>query len=802
MSAGGEFAGLIDGRVRIACAAWLATMASAATLLPLLDGSEWLVQAGLLLAAQTLAGMLVRWRGVPAPVTVAVQALFGLMLLTAVTAPETAMARALPTAGTLEEFGRLLTAGADDIGRYVAPAPATDGIRLLVFGGVLLIGLLVDLLAVSASSAAAAGLPLLALYSVAAGVTEDGPSWPYFLVSAAGYLLLLLAEGRDRMTKWGRFLTGPGAGRRMTAQDHAQLAGPRVRSGRRIGVLAMGAAVLAPTLLPTLGGRLVELDPHGSGGGGSGSITSVNPVVSLQDQLNQPQDRTLLTYETNSDRPSDLYLQFIALDQFDGDEWRSSGEFLEDLPDAPWPVPGLSGAVPARQARTVIRADESYAQFSLPVPYPAQWIEAAGGWRYDRNSQTLVSGDSELTSQALSYQVDHLLVEPTAEQLASAPPPSREIAERYTSVPDNLPAEVYGTALSITEGARNDYERAVALQEWFTQDGGFRYDTSVQAGSGTDAIVNFLDQREGFCVHFAFTMAAMARTLGIPAQVAVGFTPGERKPGGYYEVSSHNAHAWPELYFEGVGWVRFEPTPGQGSSPSYTLPEPSAPGDDGQHQPVPQERPSAEPTPDPQPSSPSDCAREPGACPAPAGTHEAGEDGPGFPLWPLVWAGVGLLLAAGLLVSPLLWRRQMRARRLAEGAGPLGAWCELTDSAWDFGITPAASETPRQAAERIVRVGALPAGPAAAAHRIADALETELYAPPGAGGGREPRGPLAADVRAVSEGLRSGAGRWARLRALLLPRSANRVMLRLTERRLALAAALARLGRRRLGRRS
>ncbi len=61
--------------------------------------------------------------------------------------------------------------------------------------------------------------------------------------------------------------------------------------------------------------------------------------------------------------------------------------------------------------------------------------------------------------------------------------------------------------------------------------GGFRYDTEVQVGSGSDAIARFLRDKEGFCVHFSFAMAAMARTLGIPARVAVGFTPGTAAAG-------------------------------------------------------------------------------------------------------------------------------------------------------------------------------------------------------------------------------------------------------------------------------
>lgn len=78
----------------------------------------------------------------------------------------------------------------------------------MVFGGVLLIGLAVDTLAVTFRSAAPAGLPLLALYSVAAGLSDGGTDWLWFLVAAAGYLMLLLAEGRERLSQWGRIFGG------------------------------------------------------------------------------------------------------------------------------------------------------------------------------------------------------------------------------------------------------------------------------------------------------------------------------------------------------------------------------------------------------------------------------------------------------------------------------------------------------------------------------------------------------------------------------------------------------------------
>ncbi|MEO3753056.1 transglutaminaseTgpA domain-containing protein [Streptomyces sp. B6B3] len=801
----------LDGRVRIAFAAWLATLAAASALLPLVSEREWLVPAGTLLACQTATGMLLRWRAVPGPLVLFGQALVSLLLLTATTVPDYAIGGVLPGPAAFDRFGQLLSVGADDISTYVAPAPVTDGIQLMLLGGVLLVGLVVDLLAVSLHSAAASGLPLLALYSVAAGVNQDGASWPYFLCAAAGFLVLLLAEGRHRLTRWGRFFSAPAVAWRPSAQGYPAAPppppppvpeqGPRVHTGRRIGAATLAVAVLAPMLLPSLGDGLLGLDGQGSGAGGeAGDVAAVNPVVALQDQLNQPDDRTVLRYAASDVSETEpLYLRLVALDEFDGAEWRSSGWYEDTPPPASWQVPGLTSTeVSTSPATVIIAADDDYAQNSLPVPYPATWIDTTGDWAFDRGSQTLVSHDG-LTTEGRSYEVAYLRVEPTAEQLAAAPTADEELLDYYTRTPENLPSEVSDAAEQITSGATNDYDRAVALQDWFTQDGGFRYDTSVASGTGSDAIVRFLEQREGFCVHFAFTMAAMARTLGIPAQVAVGFTPGDLQPDGSFEVGIHNAHAWPELYFEGIGWVRFEPTPGQGSAPDYTVPEQTDPD---QVDPTdPEEDALPEPTPsDTEPSTPSasesegcDPVLDPAACAdEPVRTPDSDDAGLALAVWPMIFGGGGLLLA-GLLCWPMLWRRRLRGARLGRGGGALPAWREVTDTAWDFGLPPRNAETPRQTAARIVRGAGLTEEAAGAAHRLADAVEHALYAPrPPAGAEQTRVDRLGADVRTVTAGLRAGASRGTRLRALLLPRSAMRVMYAITERRLRVARRLTR----------
>jgi transglutaminase-like putative cysteine protease len=131
----------------------------------------------------------------------------------------------------------------------------------------------------------------------------------------------------------------------------------------------------------------------------------------------------------------------------------------------------------------------------------------------------------------------------------------------------------------ITAGVSTRYEQAIALQNWFR---GFAYDLSFSAGHSQSAMVEFVAQRRGYCEQFAGTYAALARVVGLPSRVAVGFTEGEQGADGRYYVRGKHAHAWPEIYFEGIGWVPFEPTPGRGNpaTPEYTG-VPAAQADDG-----------------------------------------------------------------------------------------------------------------------------------------------------------------------------------------------------------------------------
>jgi transglutaminase-like putative cysteine protease len=127
-------------------------------------------------------------------------------------------------------------------------------------------------------------------------------------------------------------------------------------------------------------------------------------------------------------------------------------------------------------------------------------------------------------------------------------------------------AGVYQQARDLVGNPRNPYTAVVAIETWFRSGGDFVYDEQPPLRRGTPPLVSFtLSTKRGYCQHFAGAMAVMLRQLGIPARVAAGFTTG-RYDGddGRWIVADRNAHTWVEAWFDGFGWLSFDPTPGRG----------------------------------------------------------------------------------------------------------------------------------------------------------------------------------------------------------------------------------------------
>ena len=584
-----------------------------------------------------------------------------------------------------------------------------------------------------------------------------------FVAAALGWLALMLAEGRERLSGWGRAL-----GRRSSRGDGVFTAAPAEPLGvvgRRIGAAALGLAVIFPAAVPLLGDSLFGGNgTGGSGGSGSGSgssVTTINPLVGIASDLTARTNTAVLEY-TSSDADPD-YLRMITLDTFDGTNWNvarlSAAGNASDL-DA-----SKTDGMPGSSVSTQIRMTGLRTPW-LPLPYPTQGILGlTGNWAYDAATLDVFARGNDTTA-GRSYDVSSRHPVLDAGDLRAAGNADESVA-RYTALPSGLPALVKTTEVQITKGLSNDYDKALALQQFFLDaKNRFIYTTEIPDFTGSP-LVAFLTNRAGFCQQYATMYAVMARMAGLPTRINVGFTQGVMKTPGNWVVSRQNAHAWPEVFFQGIGWVRFEPTPGPSGiqNPTYA----QKPGDNGGNG-------SGLGIPLVVTRSEHNAQRDDLAS-RDTGTLDAGKTTKAVVATDRRWMVVaGSLAALLVVVSPGAARIVRRRRRLrphgAWAADPAGrilaAWREVADTSRDLGLPWASSRTPRRTAAALVAYGVT--GEAAAAiRRLALAVERVRYArsdavvTTGSDAG--------ADARLVLAALASASPGKVRWRARLLPGS-------------------------------
>jgi transglutaminase-like putative cysteine protease len=742
---------------RISALAWLATFLASISLFPLFDRKTYLLAGAGVALLVAATGVALRGLRLPLPVVVLGQVAVVVEWVVLTSASRRAAYGFLPTQGVVTEVGRLLRAGSATASEFAPPVPSRPGLVLLTALGIALTALLVDLVAVGLGQVAWAGVPLLALYAVPVATVPHGVPALAFIPGAFGFVALLSAEERERVSHWGKHITRSGQFFPDPAKNQVYTAA-LAQSGRRIGFAAIGLAVIVPALLPAFPERLWS---SAGFGGGAGPIAISNPIVDMRRDLVQPRDTKLLTVVTNAPDPS--YLRLTALDVFDGTSWHPSVRAIpsqQQVSAGLPPPPGLDAAVRRVLYRYRISVSKGFASTWLPAFYPAVSAHLPGDWRYDLANRDIVSAREGVTTAGVRYQLESLQVLPTAAQLESAARPPATLSRLYTELPTDLPTEVRTEAQLVTGHAQTDFQRAVALQDWFRSTGGFTYSTNRPSGSSSNALLNFLTKdRKGFCEQFAAAMAVMARSLGIPARVAVGFLHPQQIGPHRFVFSSHDLHSWPELYFQGAGWVRFEPTPSArtGSAPSYTsgVPINTAPGVGG--------------APSQQSNLGSDIVRKGGqsAAPASRGVEQpksAGRSPLGRSHW--WWLSLALLalLPAGVraLARKWRWRAGRRSDRPAEAA-----WGELRDTARDLRIRWPDSATPRGTGRALQPRLAGSEDAERALHRLIDSVERARYAR-----SPSPLGNQAGqDVAVISSALRAGVPRSRRWLALLAPTS-------------------------------
>lgn len=689
-----------------------------------------------------LAGVALRHTPSPAPATALVQLLVGALGWHALCAPGGAV---LPTRASVLALAAEVERGAVALSTYLSPVEvATSGVHALLAGCGLLVVWSIDTLAHTVRQPPLAGLPVLVALSVPATVLLDGLSLRVFVVVAVAYLLLLASDRQERWrgatpattvtdpTGRGGLVSG-GASPRAWLGDLATTA--------QVCVVAVLAALLLAPLVPVSDPLRPGGDGQGEGSGGDVRLTTVNPFVTLRRDLLEQTNTPMVYATTDATDPS--YLRTTVLDVFDEDSWSASPRSLpaENSADGVFPAPpGISAGAGGVVSDWQLQLAPRYATTWLPLPYPVREVEVDGAWRYDERSLDVALAFGEAEPE-LDYEVTSFRPAITARQLDGSLAAPEEIAEPMTEVPDDLPPVIAERAREVTQGAQTPYQQAVALQDWFREDGGFRYSLEQRPGSGLDLLASFVtDDRVGYCEQFAAAMAAMGRTLGIPSRVSVGFLGPQEGPDGRLLFTSDSRHAWTEMYFRGAGWVRFEPTPAArtGQSPDYTRESLTEP--------------ETEPSPTTAPQTPEQQAADR----LPEEVAGGGSDGPG-PWLPA--AGV-LLAVSALLAVPRLLRRRQRRRRLGADDGPEGAWQELRALSLDAGLPWDDDRSPRAQAQALVTtLGSPPRDDVEELEELLQQVERRRYARAGVTAGTTP---------GDTAGAGGGAGiatltRWERL---------------------------------------
>ncbi len=185
----------------------------------------------------------------------------------------------------------------------------------------------------------------------------------------------------------------------------------------------------------------------------------------------------------------------------------------------------------------------------------------------------------------------------------AAEPSNDNLSSIYRQLPDHLEKPLFDLAGEITAGAATPYDKAMAIQNWLNRH--YRYTTDVgEHPSNIDFVTSFLfETQKGYCTYFASAMTILCRMAGLPARYVEGYIaiPNEK---GEALVTGKEAHAWTEVYFQGFGWLTFDPTPRQ-IQPNQPEPDNKSP-EENRTTPEPEpEKGSAEPTPTPPPEEES-----------------------------------------------------------------------------------------------------------------------------------------------------------------------------------------------------
>jgi len=351
-------------------------------------------------------------------------------------------------------------------------------------------------------------------------------------------------------------------------------------------------------------------------------------------------DQKVISYTTTD--AGGQYLRLAALPVFDNSGFHLTRTSLIGLPlrDDPPEVLGTASV------RTSVKIDDLNSEY-LPMPWVPTLVDiAADTWRYDPPTMAMVAigANRKSATRNLEYTVTSARVPDVENWLPAVADAGRPGDDGMTlDLPDEISPAIRQLAEQITAGSATAGDKALALRN-FLRSGAFTYSTTVTPGTTLQTLDDFLlGTRLGYCEQYAGGMAVMARMVGIPSRVVIGFLPG-KKVAQHWEITTRNMHAWTELYFgDDIGWVLMDATPPAAvGGPTPSVSATSRPNSA-----------SAEPT-----------VKQPTTAPVEAPPVPLNPTTVETPAWvlPSVAGGLAGLLLVG--AGPLLVRRGLRWRRL------------------------------------------------------------------------------------------------------------------------------------------
>lgn len=576
----------------------------------------------------------------------------------------------IPLPTTIRAAGAALSEARGVFAVVQAPSVVLPGFLLATVLALGLAAFMSDWAAFRLQATFEAVIPAFTLFIFTAALdTARSGIWAVALF-VAGTLTYLVVQGLAKTNRAGAWFGG----------RPARGPGTLIRTAAALGAVGLALGLLVGPRLPAPDEPLVKYKNRTRAG--PSNRATISPLVDIRGRLVEQADLEVFTVRSEVK----AYWRLTSLDDFDGNTWTSTDTYRETRGGVGTDEI-LQPGIPTAEAVQEFSIS-ALASIWLPVAYRPERIDDLDGVSSNRDSASVIT--PEETTDGLTYTARSSVPQLTPELLATAPPQApAEIAQRYLALPVISP-RVQNEARRIVAGATTPYAKARALQDYF-HTGRFTYDLNARPGHDNRALENFLlGTRRGYCEQFAGSYAVLARSVGLPTRVAVGFTPGELVDG-VYRVSDRNAHAWPEVYLHGFGWVAFEPTPGRGApnATAYTgRPEDQedAPGAEGgattTAPPVPAEGDLA-------PTTIPEFSGDDGALPSPT---DEGKGLPGIVKVLLAVFGVAALWAA---VIPALHARRRRLRRGVGGSGGLvlAEWADTCEVLAAAGVSRRPTET-------------------------------------------------------------------------------------------------------------